>query len=74
MFDISALGINPGYIAVLFGLLLFWMGRWHGKQVGFGDGAEQMIVMLEENKFLKVKRKFVDADGNQHTEYARHDE
>lgn len=78
MFDISALaysiGINPGWFGVALGIVLFIMGRWHGKQIGYSDGAEQMIFMLEENGFLKVKRKFTDDDGNQHVEYAKYDE
>lgn len=78
MFDINTLaysiGINPGWIGVVLGISLFFMGRWYGKQLGYGDGAEKMIILLEDNGFLKVKRKFTDDNGNQHTEYAKHDE
>lgn len=78
MFDINAvaysLGINPGWIGVILGFAVFFMGRWYGKQAGYTDGAEQMIILLEDNGYLKVKRKFTDGDGNQHVEYSRHDE
>ena len=55
MIDVNAfaysLGINPGWIGVALGIVLFLMGRYYGKQVGVTDGANGMITMLEDNGF-----------------------
>jgi hypothetical protein len=78
MIDVSAfaysLGINPGWIGVVLGIILFLMGRYYGKQVGVSDGANGMIVMLEDNGFLKVKSRRTDSDGNEIVEYSKVDE
>jgi hypothetical protein len=78
MIDVSAfaysLGINPGWIGVVLGIILFLMGRFYGKQVGVSDGANGMIVMLEDNGFLKVKSRRTDSDGNEIVEYSKVDE
>jgi len=69
-----SLGINPGWIGVVLGILLFLMGRYYGKQIGVVDGANGMITMLEDNGFLKVKSRRTDEDGNEVTEYSKVDE
>ena len=78
MIDVNAfaysLGINPGWIGVALGIVLFLMGRYYGKQVGVTDGANGMIVMLEDNGFLKVKSRRTDEDGNEIVEYSKVDE
>lgn len=78
MIDVNAfaysLGINPGWIGVALGIILFLMGRYYGKQVGVTDGANGMITMLEDNGFLKVKSRRTDADGNEVVEYSKVDE
>jgi len=70
----NSLGINPGWIGVVLGILLFLMGRYYGKQIGVVDGANGMITMLEDNGFLKVKSRRTDEDGNEVTEYSKVDE
>lgn len=78
MIDVNAfaysLGINPGWIGVVLGILLFLMGRYYGKQVGVTDGANVMITMLEDNGFLKVKSRRTDENGNEVVEYSKVDE
>jgi hypothetical protein len=68
------LGINPGWVAVFFGIVLFLMGRHWGVQQGVAHGAEEMIIILEQNKYLRVKRRTVREDGTEEVEYARYDE
>tara|TARA_B100000035_G_scaffold311005_1_gene319788 strand:+ start:1172 stop:1384 length:213 start_codon:yes stop_codon:yes gene_type:complete len=68
------LGINPGYIAVFFGLVLFYLGYVKGKEVGREQGAGGMIDMLHKNGYLKVKTRSVDEKGNPVTEFAKIDE
>ena len=78
MIDVNAfaysLGINPGWIGVVLGTLLFLMGRYYGKQIGVTDGANGMIVLLEDNGFLKVKSRRTDENGNEVVEYSKIDE
>ena len=78
MIDVNAfvysLGINPGWIGVALGIVLFLMGRYYGKQVGVTDGANGMITLLEDNGFLKVKSRRTDEDGNEVVEYSKVDE
>tara|TARA_B100000963_G_C22494776_1_gene610927 strand:+ start:813 stop:1025 length:213 start_codon:yes stop_codon:yes gene_type:complete len=68
------LGINPGYIAVFFGLVLFYMGYLKGKDVGREQGAGGMIDMLHHNGYLKVKGHTIDEKGNPQIEFAKIDE
>ena len=68
------LGINPGYIAVFFGLVLFYMGYLKGKDVGREQGAGAMIDMLHSNGYLKVKGHTIDEKGNPQIEFAKIDE
>jgi hypothetical protein len=69
-----SLGINPGWIGVVLGIILFLMGRYYGKQIGVTDGANGMIVLLEDNGFLKVKSRRTDENGNEVVEYSKIDE
>jgi len=43
-------------------------------QQGVAHGAEEMIIILEQNKYLRVKRRTVREDGTEEVEYARYDE
>lgn len=67
-------GINPGYIAVLFGIILFVMGYLKGKDVGREQGAGSMVDMLHNNGYLKVKTRTFDENGKPVTEFAKIDE
>lgn len=69
-----SIGINPGWIGVVLGLVLFFLGRYMGKQDGVLDGANNMIILLEENGFLKVKSRRTDENGNEVVEYSKVDE
>ena len=71
---LETLGINPGWIGVALGIVLFLMGRYYGKQVGVTDGANGMITLLEDNGFLKVKSRRTDESGNEIVEYSKVDE
>lgn len=68
------LGINPGWVAVVIAVVIFFMGRHWGVQQGVAHGAEEMIIILEQNKYLRVKRRTVREDGTEEVEYARYDE
>jgi len=78
MFDMQAivqtLGINPGWIGVVLGVILFLMGRHSGLQTGVARGGTAMIDMLEDNGFLKVKSRKTDEAGNAIVEYSKVDE
>jgi hypothetical protein len=75
MYDLAlALGINPGWIGVFLGIVLFMMGRYMGIQTGVTRGSSAMIDMLEDHGFLKVKSRRTDEDGNAIVEYAKVDE
>lgn len=67
-------GIDPGILAVIFGLILFYMGYLKGKDSGRIDGAGGMIDMLYKNGYLKVKSRYIDDKGNPQIEFARIDE
>ena len=69
-----SMGISPGWIGVTVGIILFLMGRYYGKQIGVTDGANGMIVLLEDNGFLKVKSRRTDENGNEIVEYSKIDE
>lgn len=55
--------------AVIFTLFGFITGR----QAGFSEGAEEMISVLEDNGFLKVKSRTMNEDGSERIEYAKVD-
>ena len=78
MFDIyaisQAIGIDTGWFGVALGLIIFYIGRMMGKEVGVRNGGEAMIDLLASNGFLKVKRKYTDENGNEVVEYAKVDE
>ena len=78
MTDVNAfaysLGINPGWIGVVLGIILFLMGRHSGLQTGVARGGTAMIDMLEDNGFLKVKSRKTDEAGNAIVEYSKVDE
>ena len=78
MFDVNAfaysLGINPGWIGVVLGIIFFLMGRHLGLQTGVTRGGTAMIDMLEDNGFLKVKSRRTDEAGNAIVEYSKVDE
>ena len=78
MFDVyaiaNAIGIDAGWLGVAAGVALVLMGRHLGRQSGVRDGANEMIVLLEDNGFLKVKRKYTDDNGNEVVEYSKIDE
>jgi len=78
MFDmqtiIQSVGINPGWIGVVLGIILFLMGRHSGLQTGVSRGGTAMIDMLEDNGFLKVKSRRTDEAGNAIVEYSKVDE
>jgi len=78
MIDVNAfaysLGINPGWIGVVLGIILFLMGRHSGLQTGVARGGTAMIDMLEDNGFLKVKSRKTDEAGNAIVEYSKVDE
>ena len=78
MFDMYALsqaiGIDSGWIGVILGLIVFYIGRHMGKEIGVRNGGEAMIDLLASNGFLKVKRKYTDENGNEVVEYAKVDE
>tara|TARA_Y100000310_G_C20383241_1_gene669169 strand:+ start:341 stop:550 length:210 start_codon:yes stop_codon:yes gene_type:complete len=67
-------GIDPGYIAVIFGLVLFYMGYLKGKDVGNLQGASGMIDMLHQNGYLKVKSRTLDEKGDPLITFAKIDE
>ena len=57
--------------AVIFTILGYFMGRGDGHVTG----ASQMIQLLEENGFLKVKSRRTDPETGQETvEYSKVDE
>lgn len=78
MFDVyaiaNAIGIDVGWFGVAAGIVLVLCGRHLGRQSGIRDGANDMIVLLENNGFLKVKRKYTDDNGNEVVEYSKIDE
>ena len=47
MFDMYALsqaiGIDSGWIGVILGLIIFYIGRHMGKEIGVRNGGEAMI-------------------------------
>lgn len=67
-------GISTGWLGVILGVVLFFMGRHHGISLGARLGAEEMMFLLEENKYLRVKRRLQKEDGTEEVEYARYDE
>ena len=70
-----SIGIDPGWIGVLLGIILFLLGRYQGNQNGRMQGANDMILLLEENGFLKVKSRVVDPDtGTERVEYSKVDD
>lgn len=71
---LETLGINPGWIGVVLGIILFLMGRHLGLQTGVTRGGTAMIDMLEDNGFLKVKSRRTDEAGNAIVEYSKVDE
>lgn len=68
------LGIDTGWIGVILAIVIFFMGRHIGIQYGTKIGAEEMIILLEQNKYLRVKRRFQKEDGTEEVHYARYDE
>lgn len=67
-------GIDPGYIAVICGLVLFYLGYTKGKEVGQIIGAGGMVDMLHQNGYLKVKGHTFDEKGKPQIEFAKIDE
>ena len=67
-------GIDPGIIAVICGLVLFYLGYIKGKEIGQISGAGGMIDMLHQNGYLKVKGRTFDEKGNPRIEFAKIDE
>ena len=67
-------GIDPGYISVFFGLVLFYMGYMKGKEVGNTQGASGMVDMLHQNGYLKVKSRTFDENGEPLITFAKIDE
>ena len=58
------------FVAVVFTAVGYFMGRGDG----VATGAAQMIAILEDNGFLKVKSRRTDEDGNEVVEYSKVDE
>ena len=67
----SFLGINPGWVGVFLGIVLFLMGRHLGLQTGVARGGSAMIDMLEDHGFLKVKSRSMNEDGTERVEYSK---
>ena len=67
-------GIDPGYIAVVCGLVLFYLGYIKGKEHGMIHGAGGMVDMLTQNGYLKVKSRTFDEKGDPVVTYMKFDE
>tara|TARA_B100000886_G_C20405082_1_gene484380 strand:+ start:417 stop:629 length:213 start_codon:yes stop_codon:yes gene_type:complete len=67
-------GIDPGIIAVICGLVLFYMGYLKGKDVGQINGAGGMVDMLTQNGYLKIKSRTFDKNGDPIITYMKYDE
>ena len=67
-------GIDPGFIAVGCGLVLFYLGYTKGKEVGQINGAGGMVDMLTQNGYLKIKSRTFDKNGDPIITYMRYDE
>lgn len=74
MFEFLRVPGYEGYVAVLLGLAMFFLGYYKGKETGIIKGAGEMIEVLVEKKFLKIGRKYTDENGNTITEFATYDD
>ena len=70
MFEFGATHWFILFVAVVFTVVGYFMGRGDGVTVG----ASQMITLLEDNGFLKVKSRRTDENGNEVVEYSKVDD
>lgn len=67
-------GIDQVFLLVT-AVVFTWVGYRMGQGDGVTTGAAQMITLLEDNGFLKVKSRRVDPEtGEETVEYSKVDE
>lgn len=64
--------IDPGYLGVAIGVMLFLMGRASGFRKGVSEGVNATIDTLIEQKYLKSRA--VLRNGVRDVELMKHDE
>ena len=67
-------GIEQVFLLVT-AVVFTWLGYHMGRGDGVTTGAAQMITLLEDNGFLKIKSRRVDPEtGEETVEYSKVDE
>lgn len=66
------MGIGTMELFLLLVAVIYTVVGYHfGKRSGLNQGAEEMLYILEENDFLKVKSRTTDEHGNERVEYSK---
>jgi hypothetical protein len=65
---------TSAWLAVIIAAAIFYMGRINGRRAGVMYGANELLATLEENNYIRVKRRIVLDNGDEQVEYARLDE
>lgn len=63
-----------GLWAILIAIVIFLMGRHHGRKIGVINATDVILQQLEELKFIQVKSRRTLENGDQQVEYKRFDE
>lgn len=65
---------TSAWMAMAIAAAIFYMGRINGRRGGISDGANELLTTLEENNYIRVKRRTVLDNGDEQVEYAKLDE